>query len=166
MRITRLAGILLALLLALTSITLLTAPGAAFAQCPRICPSPTPSPPTTAPPEPTRTPTRRPSTTPSPVPSDTPTDTPTPVPSSTATNTPTPTTVPTGTPTATSTSTPIAETLALNEFLPNPQNGDSWIEIFNRGAVSVEVSGWQLQVVGAQTLLLPPSTFIDRKSVV
>lgn len=109
---------------------------------------------------PTNTATTPPTRTFTPVPSNTPTETATPVPTSTATNTPTNTPTPSNTPTATPTNTPFAVTLTLNEFMPKPTGSDSWIEIFNSGTISVEVSGWQLQVVGTQSFTFPANTVI------
>ncbi|MDH7487222.1 MAG: lamin tail domain-containing protein, partial [Anaerolineae bacterium] len=119
-----------------------------------IAPSSTPTPtgtPTatstnTPTPTPTETPTETPTATPTGTPTPTPTETPTATPSGTPTPTPTetPTGTPTSTPTATPTPTPYATTVKLNEFMPRPGSGDEWIELYNSGSYTVDLSGWKL----------------------
>jgi hypothetical protein len=117
----------------------------------------TPTPTATATLTPTITPTPTPSATPTVTltPSNTPTPTDTPLPTAipTATLTPTPTDTPTVTPTAT----PLP-LVRLNELLPRPYavdwdgDGDAdaydeWIELYNLGPETADLTGWQLDDV-------------------
>jgi hypothetical protein len=115
--------------------------------------------------EPTSTPTAPPPTitpipTSSPVPTNTPSPTPTPtnVPTPTPTNTPVPTPTNTPVPTKQPTADP---TIRLNELLPlagtTDWNGDGtademdeWIELYNSGKQSVNLSGWSISAASSE----------------
>jgi hypothetical protein len=127
----------------------------------RVGELPTPTPAVTA--TPTEVPTHTPTATPTEVPTETPTATPTPteLPTETPTATEVPTETPSATPTEVPTETPTAtvvppsESVRLNEVLPAPGavdwNGDKaadaddeWIELYNAGSDTVDLSGWWL----------------------
>jgi signal peptidase len=92
-------------------------------------------------PGPTASPEQTPTPSPTPVTTSDPTVTPTPSPTSTPSPTPTALPTPTATP---------SPNLVINEFLPNPNTtttppGKEWVEIFNPGLNSVNLTGWSLE---------------------
>jgi hypothetical protein len=52
--------------------------------------------------------------------------------------------------------------LVLNEFLPNPQSGPEWVEIYNGGTEPVDLSGWHIddEIIGGTRTTLPANTVI------
>lgn len=102
------------------------------------------------------------------------TDTPTPTNTATSTPTNTPTATPTSTHTATPTptQTPFAHGVVINEILPKAfvrdwnddgarNSDDEWIELYNLGSVTVDVSNWHIDTGPKSTAFtIPLSTTI------
>lgn len=81
-----------------------------------------------------------------------PTSTPTPTETPTPTLTPTPSETPTPTP-------PSGTQVVLNEFMPEPTNDQDWVEIYNTGETSADISGWKLaDTAGIFETFLPGTT--------
>lgn len=83
-----------------------------------------------------------------PAPTSTPIPTNTPIPSNTPVPTPASTT-PTNTPTPTNTSAPSPTTtdfpnIYINEFMPNPNDENEWVEIYNDNDYSVNLQNWYI----------------------
>jgi uncharacterized protein (TIGR03437 family) len=138
---------------------------------PTATPTPTPSPTPTATPSPTPVPTATPSPSATPTPTPTPVPTPSPIPSPTPSPLPTPTASPTPSPTPQATPTPSASPTPTPTPLPTPTptpivsvvisqiyggGGNSgatfkndFIEIFNRGNATVDLTGWSVQYAGS-----------------
>ena len=80
-----------------------------------------------------------------------------------------------GTPTGGAGGQPSCDTsgeVVLNELLPNPtgaDGGNEWVELYNKGAGSVDISGWQLEAGTssyAVKFTLPASTTIAAQTYV
>ena len=109
-------------------------------------------------PTPTPTPSPTPSPTPTPTPTPAPTPTPTPAPTPTPTPTVTPTPSPSPTPTPTPSPTPDTEALVVISQVYGGAGcttancstfKNDYIELFNRGTVSVSLAGWSVQYAPA-----------------
>ncbi len=75
------------------------------------------------------------------------------------------------------TPTPFANTIVLNELIAKPKNtdwnhdrtinaDDEWIELYNGGAASVDLTGWRLNAISAtaaMTFTIPASTMIPSR---
>lgn len=94
-----------------------------------------------------------PTPTPTPSPSPTPTSTPTPTPSPTTTPTPEPTATPTPSPSPTPSPTPFMSVVVSQVYGGGGNSGsvykNDFVELFNRGSETVDLSGWTVQYAGA-----------------
>ena len=82
-----------------------------------------------------------------PTPTPTPSPTPSPTPTQTLVPSPTPTPGPTNTPTSTTTPTPTSadyNNIYINEYIPDPENGNEKVEIKNGNSTTVSLQDWKI----------------------
>ncbi|NOK60568.1 MAG: hypothetical protein GFH27_549297n167 [Chloroflexi bacterium AL-W] len=82
----------------------------------------------------------------------------------TATLIPSPTeTTPTNTATVLPTSTPYPQGLIINEFMPAPEQGSEWVELYNSASTSAIISGWLIDdgSGGQSPYVLPEGSYIE-----
>lgn len=76
------------------------------------------------------------------------------------TTTPTETLTPTPTQTLTPTPSPTIAQVFLNEFMPEPTDTHDWVEIYNTGPATIDVSNWKLADTTGDFHTFPPGTLM------